>query len=162
MSFAYKYLWLSTNGILPSFNKKLIIRMQRAHPTSEVGNREALSLSTVECIVLLTLWFIILSCCLSAVTNGPLTIYCLTGLLFTQSGCNISEVPCSGTVSAHTICVPRPSPTEPHSGPHLTTKPGPAKRTVPEHGTERSHYLNEQSFGAQIWHGSKHPVWVHL
>ncbi len=34
-----------------------------------------------------------------------------------------------------TTCVPRPSPTEPHSGPPLTNKPGPAKQTTPERGT---------------------------
>ncbi len=54
----------------------------------------------------------------------------LTDLLF------ISEVPCSGAVRAHTTCVPRQSPNEPHSGPPLTTKPGPAKQTASERGTE--------------------------
>ncbi len=61
-----------------------------------------------------------------AETNGPLTMYWL----------NVSEVPCSGAVSAHTICVPRQSPNEPHSGPPLTTKPGPAKQTASERVTE--------------------------
>uniref|UniRef100_A0A671MQS7 ADP-ribosylation factor-binding protein GGA3-like n=1 Tax=Sinocyclocheilus anshuiensis TaxID=1608454 RepID=A0A671MQS7_9TELE len=37
-----------------------------------------------------------------------------------------------GAVSAHTACVPRPSPTEPCPGPPLPTGPGPAKRTAPE------------------------------
>ncbi len=56
---------------------------------------------------------------------------------------HVSEVPCSGAVSAHTTYVPRPSPTEPHSGPPLTTKTGPAKRTTPERGTKRSHQSND-------------------
>ncbi len=58
-----------------------------------------------------------------AETNGPLRMH-------------VSEVPCSGAVSAHTICVPRPSPNEPHSGPPLTNKPGPAKQTASERITE--------------------------
>ncbi len=54
-----------------------------------------------------------------AVTNGPLTIYCLTSIDHAIS-LHVSEVPFSSMVSAHTIvcvyvlcthyvCVPRPS-----------------------------------------------------
>ncbi len=55
----------------------------------------------LSCNVLLTLvyYFELFG---DAVANGPLTIYCLTGLLFTQSGLNVSEVLFSGVVSAHT------------------------------------------------------------
>uniref|UniRef100_A0A673GDF4 Bromodomain testis-specific protein-like n=1 Tax=Sinocyclocheilus rhinocerous TaxID=307959 RepID=A0A673GDF4_9TELE len=44
-----------------------------------------------------------------------------------SSAHKIVSVPCSGTVSAHTACVP--SPTEPCPGLPLPTGPGPAKRT---------------------------------
>ncbi len=79
-----------------------------------------------------------------AETNGPLTMYWLNRSI--------------------TTCVPRQSPNEPHSGPPLTTKPGPAKQTASERGTEWSLYSNEQGFGAQtrLGDGSKHPVWVNL
>ncbi len=43
-----------------------------------------------------------------AVANGPLTIYCLTGLLFTQSACTHQKF-CSPAWLALTLCVPRPS-----------------------------------------------------
>ncbi len=60
------------------------------------GSREALSFSTVECIILLTLWFIILSLW-DTVTHDPLTIYCLTDLSFLLLRnailLHISEVP---------------------------------------------------------------------
>ncbi len=48
-----------------------------------------------------------------AETNGPLTVYWLNGSIVHAISLHISEVPCSGAVSAHTTCVPRPSPTEP-------------------------------------------------
>ncbi len=67
--------------------------------------REALSLSTVESIVLLTLVYYILSCW-DAVANGPLAIYCLTGLLFTQSECTYQKFR-SPVVSAHMCAAPR-------------------------------------------------------
>ncbi len=58
---------------------------------------------SVECIVLLTLvyYFELFG---TPVANGPLTIYCLTGLLFTQSGRTYQKFPFSGVVSAHTLC----------------------------------------------------------
>ncbi len=90
-----------------------------------------------------------------AETNGPLSMYWLNWSIVHAIRLHVSEVPCSSTVSAHTICVPRQSPNEPHSGPPLTTKPGPAKQTA---------YSNERGFGAQtrLGDGSKHPVWVNL
>ncbi len=68
------------------------------------GGREAFSLSTVECIVLLTLWFIILSC-LGHCNKRP-----SHNILFNRSivhaiRLHVSEVPCSGAVNAHTTCV---------------------------------------------------------
>ncbi len=56
-----------------------------------------------------------------------------------SSAHKIVSVLCSGAFSAHTTCVPRPSPTKPRSGPPLPTGSGLAKRTAPERGTERSH-----------------------
>ncbi len=106
------------------------------------GIQPAFSLGTVECIVLLTLWFIILSC-LGRCNKRPFHNILHNRSIVHAIRLHVSEVPCSGAVSAHTTCVPRPSPTEPHSDPPLTTNPGPAKQTA-------------------LGHGSKHPVWVHL
>ncbi len=92
------------------------------------GGREALSLSAVECIVLLTLWFIILSC-LGRCNKWPSHNILLNRSIVHAIRLHVSEVLCSNAVSAQTTCVSRPSPTELHSGPPLTTKPGPAKRT---------------------------------
>ncbi len=78
-----------------------------------------------------------------AETNGPLTMYWLNRSIVHAIRMHVSEVPCSGAVSAHTTCVPRQSPNEPHSGPPLTTKPGPAKQTASERVTEWSLYSNE-------------------
>ncbi len=58
-----------------------------------------------------------------------LTTYCLTGLLFTQSGYTYQKFRAMGRLAL----------TEPHSGPPLTTEPGPAKQTAPKRGTEQSH-----------------------
>ncbi len=74
--------------------------------------REAHSLSAVECIVFLTLWFIILSC-LGRCNKRPSHIILLNRSIVHAIRPHVSEVPCSGAVSAHTTCVPRPSPTEP-------------------------------------------------
>ncbi len=74
--------------------------------------REVLSLSTVECIVLLTLWFIILSC-LGHCNKRPSHIILLNRSIVHAIRPHVSEVPYSGTVSDHTIYVPRPSPNEP-------------------------------------------------
>ncbi len=92
-------------------------------------SREALSLSTVECIVLLTLWFIILSC-LGRGNTRPSHNILLNRSIVHAIRLHVSEVPCSGAVSAYTTHVPRSSPTEPRSGPPLPTEPGPAKRTA--------------------------------
>ncbi len=82
----------------------------------------------------------------------------LTDLLFTQSGCTYQKF------RAPARLAPRQSPNEPHSGPPLTPKPGPAKQTTSERVTEWSLYSNEQGFGAQtrLGDGSKHLVWVNL
>ncbi len=88
-------------------------------------------------------------------THGPLTIYYFTDLsLLPLRNVNaimlhVSEVPRSGAVSAHAICVPHPGSTEPCSGPSLPTEPGTAKWTAPECGTERSHKSNEPGFGVK-------------
>ncbi len=98
-----------------------------------------------------------------AETNGPLTMYWLNRSIVHAIRMHVSEVPCSGAVSAHTTCVP-PESNWTESGPPLTTKPGPAKQTASERVTEWSLYSNEQGFGAQtrLGDGSKHPVWVNL
>ncbi len=102
----------------------------RTFPIAREGGREALSLSTVECIVLLNLWFIIMSC-LGRCNKRPSHNILLNRPIVHAIRLYVSEVPCSGAVSvAHTTCVQHPSPTEPHSGPPLTTKPGPAKLTT--------------------------------
>ncbi len=75
--------------------------MQRARHDFISGNRmfliaredgrEALWLSAVECIVLLTLWFIILSCFLMLKQTALSLCIGLTDLLFTQSGCTYQK-----------------------------------------------------------------------
>ncbi len=67
--------------------------------------REALSLSSGECIGLLTLWFIILRCFFDAETNGPLSMYWFNISIVHAIRMHVSEVPCSGAVSALSICV---------------------------------------------------------
>ncbi len=110
----------------------------RTFPIAREGGREALSLSTVEGIVLLTLWLIILSC-LGRCKKQPSHNILLNRSIVHAIRLHVSEVQCSGVVSAHATRVPRLSPTEPHSGLPLTTKPGPAKRTTSERSMERSH-----------------------
>ncbi len=78
---------------------------------ARAGGREALSLSTVECIVLLTLWFIILSC-LGRCNKRPSHNILLNRSIVHAIRLHVSEVLCYGAVSAHTTCVLRPSPTE--------------------------------------------------
>ncbi len=75
---------------------------------------------SVECIVLLTLWFIILSC-LGRCNKWPSHNILLNRSIVHAIRLHVSEVPFSGVVSAHTIvcvcvcmcthyvCVPRPS-----------------------------------------------------
>ncbi len=58
------------------------------------GDREALSLSTVECIVLLTLWFIIWSC-LGRCNKRPSHIILLNRSIVHAIRLHISEVPSS-------------------------------------------------------------------
>ncbi len=73
---------------------------------------------SVECIVLLTLWFIILSC-LGRCNKRPSHNILLNRSIVHAIRLHVSEVPFSGVVNAHTIvcvcmcthyvCVPRPS-----------------------------------------------------
>ncbi len=91
-----------------------------------------------QCIVLLTLWFIILSC-LGRCNKRPSHNILLNRSIVHAIRLHVSELQWSGAVNAHNTCVPCPSTTEPHSGPPLTIKPGPAKRTTSERGTGRSH-----------------------
>ncbi len=66
---------------------------------------EALSLSTVESIVLLTLWFIILSC-LGRFSKRPSHNILINRSIVHAIRLHVSEVLFSGVVSAHTIvCV---------------------------------------------------------
>ncbi len=71
--------------------------------TGREGGREALSLSTVECIVLLTLWFIILSR-LGRCSKRPSHNKLLNRSIIQAIRMHVSEVPFSVVVSAHTIC----------------------------------------------------------
>ncbi len=70
------------------------------------GGREAHSLSAVECIVLLTWWFIILSC-LGRCNKRLSQIILLNRSIVHAIRLHVSEVPCSGRVSAHTQYVCR-------------------------------------------------------
>ncbi len=146
--FLYKYLWLSTSGILHySFNTKLIIWMQRARHDFISGKQDVsdstwrwqISALAQRRGVHLFVNFVNFLSCLGRCNKRPSHNILLNRSIVHAIRLHVSEVPCSGSVSAHATCVPHPSPTEPHSGPPLTTKPGPAKRTVPECGTERSH-----------------------
>ncbi len=57
---------------------------------------------SVECIVLLNLVYYFWV----AVANGPLTIYCLTGLLFTQSACTYQKFRSPAWLAlTHSVCV---------------------------------------------------------
>ncbi len=62
--------------------------------TAHEGGREALSLSTVESIVLLTLWFIILSC-LGRCSKRPSHNILLNRSIVHAIRMHVSEVPCS-------------------------------------------------------------------
>ncbi len=66
--------------------------------TGHEGGREALS-----CIVLLTLWFIILSC-LGRSSKRPSHNILLNWSIVHAIRLHLSEVPFSGVVSAHTMC----------------------------------------------------------
>ncbi len=73
------------------FSKKRIIWMQELATASLMGNRtwRRRRSTLVQSFVNFGLLFWVVW---DAIANGPLTIYCLTGLLFTQSGWNVSEV----------------------------------------------------------------------
>ncbi len=56
--------------------------------------------------VLLTLVYYFELFVWDAVANGPLTIYCLTGLLFTQSGCTYQKFRSPAWLAlTHSVCV---------------------------------------------------------
>ncbi len=123
---------------------------------------EVLWLSAVECIVLLTLWFIILSC-LGRCNKRPSHIILLNRSIVHAIRPHVSEVPCSGTVSAHTTFVPRPSPTEPSLS-HLL-QPSQGLLNKPRRTRHRAITLVKRTglWGSDtLGHGSKHPEWVHL
>ncbi len=58
---------------------------------------------SVECIVLLTLWFIILSC-LERCNKRPSHNILYNRSIVHAISLHVSEVPFSGVVSAHTMC----------------------------------------------------------
>ncbi len=99
-------------------------------PIALEGSREVLPLNTTECIILLTLWFI-----LSRLGHGDTRpSHNISFLLLKNIHAMVlyvSEVLRPSAVSTHTTCVPCPSPTEPCSGPPLPTEL--------DRGTERSH-----------------------
>ncbi len=66
----------------------------RTFPIAHEGDREALSLNTVECIVLLTLWFIILSC-LGRCNKRPSHIILLNRSIVHAIRLHVSEEPSS-------------------------------------------------------------------
>ncbi len=89
--------------------KKRIIWMQGARHGFINGKQhvKAAEKQSVECIVPVNFVVYYFELFGDAVTNGPLTIYCLTGLLFTAIRLNVSEVLLSSVVSAHhySVCV---------------------------------------------------------
>ncbi len=105
--FAYKYN-ISTSGILRYyFSKKRIILMHGGRHGFINGKQDVKTAEkqSVECIVLLTLWFIILSC-LGRCNKRPSHNILLNRSIVHAIRLHVSEVPFSGVVSAHTIvCV---------------------------------------------------------
>ncbi len=99
---------MSTSGILRYyFSKKIIIWMQGARHGFINGKQDvkAAEKHSVECIVLLTLWFIILSC-LGRCNKRPSHNILLNRSIVHAISLHVSEVPFSSMVSAHTIvCV---------------------------------------------------------
>jgi len=66
--------------------------------------REVLSLSAGECIVLLTLWIIILSCFLMLKQTALSLCIGLTDLLFTQSGCTYQKFRAPARLDTLYVC----------------------------------------------------------
>ncbi len=79
--------------------------MQRARRgfISEKQDVKAAEKHSVECIVLLTLWFIILSC-LGRCSKRPSHNILLNRSIVHAIRMHVSEVLFSGVVSAHTMC----------------------------------------------------------
>ncbi len=103
LSFSNKYyIILSTKN--NNLNAGISSRLHKRETGCE-GGREALSLSTVESIVLLTLWFIILSC-LGRCSKRPSHNILLNRSIVHAIRMHVSEVPFSGVVSAHMCAAP--------------------------------------------------------
>ncbi len=85
-----------------NLNAGILSRLHKRE-TGHEGGREALSLNTVESIVLLTLWFIILSC-LGCCSKRPCHNMLLNRSIVHTIRLYVSEVLFSGVVSAH-MCV---------------------------------------------------------
>ncbi len=85
--------------------KKLIIWMQRARRGFINGKQDvkAAEKHSVECIVLLTSWFIILSC-LGRCNKRPSHNIMLNRSIVHAISLHVSEVPFSGVVRVHTMC----------------------------------------------------------
>ncbi len=128
-------------------------------PIACEGGREVLSLSSGECIGLLTLWFIILSC-LGRCNKRPSHYILLNRSIVHAISLHVSEVPCSGAVSAHTTYVPCLSPTEPSLA-HLL-QPSQGLLNKPRPSAAQSDHISQTNRALGLRRGSKHPVWVHL
>ncbi len=115
------------------------------------GGREVLWLSTVKCIVLLTLWFIILSCFLMLKQTALSLCIGLTDLLFTQSGCTYQKfrAPARLVLTQH-VC--RPSPTEPSLA-HLL-QPSQGLLNKPRPSASRSDHFTQTNRALGLRRGS--------
>ncbi len=103
--FAYKYN-ISTSGILLFQQKKQSFECRELVTASLMGNstwrRRRITLWSA-CLVNFGLLFWVVW---DAVANGPLTIYCLTGLLFTQSACTYQKFRSPAWLAlTHSVCV---------------------------------------------------------
>ncbi len=96
----YIILSTKTNNLNAGISSRLHER-----DTGREGGREALSLNLVECIVLLTLWFMILSC-LGLCSKRPSHNILLNRSIVHTIRMHVSEVPVSGVVSAHMCAAP--------------------------------------------------------
>ncbi len=107
------------NGIICSFTRKLQFLF-----INKVRTRDIINLNILNWIKLIE------KCSVVAV------IVFVCDRNDDSSAHKIVYFPRSGAISAHTACVPRPSPTEPCSGPPLLTGPGTAIRTASGHGSK--------------------------
>ncbi len=114
------------NDIICSFTRKLQFMFTNKVRTRPVINLIILNLITLieKCSVVVVIEYV---CSRNEDSNAH----------------KVEAVPCSDAVSAHTTCVPRPSPTEPCSGPPLPSEPATANRTMPGH--RRSDHTSQTS-----------------